>query len=148
MKKEKHIRSISKSILWRILGIVILAVITFMYTRSWIQTGLITFFHHLAFVFIFYFHERVWLKIKYPMSLKWRSVFKMFTYETILGNLVLGMISFMVTGSWKQMTMITLTYIGVKHVVYVFNEFIWDRIRWGCIRDSRMINDGTRVEEE
>jgi uncharacterized membrane protein len=55
----------------------------------------------------------------------------MFTYETILGNLVLGIISLMVTGSWKQMTMITFTYIGMKHIVYIFNELVWDKIKWG-----------------
>lgn len=29
------------------------------------------------------------------------------------------------------MTAITLTYIGIKHVCYVFNEFVWDRIKTG-----------------
>ena len=128
---EKHYRSMSKSIIWRLLGILILAIVTYAYTRSWIQTGLITFLHHFAFVFIFYFHERIWLRIKRPTSLRLRSIAKMFTYETLLGNIVLGMISLAVTGSWKEMTMITLTYIGIKHIVYIFNEFIWDRIKWG-----------------
>jgi uncharacterized membrane protein len=134
---EKHYRSMSKSIIWRFLGIAILAIVTYAYTRSWIQTGLITFLHHLAFIFIFYFHERVWLKIKWPKTLKWRSVAKMFTYETILGNVVLGIISLAVTGSWKQMTQITITYIAIKHIVYIFNEFVWDRIKWGKSKDDK-----------
>ena len=29
------------------------------------------------------------------------------------------------------MTAITLTYIGIKHIVYIFNEFVWDRIKVG-----------------
>jgi len=128
---EKHYRSISKSVIWRILGVIILVIITYAYTRSWIQTGLITFLHHFAFVFIFYFHERVWLKAKRPKSLKWRSIAKMLTYETLLGNLVLGTISLVITGSWKEMTMITLTYISIKHLIYILNEFVWDRIKWG-----------------
>lgn len=131
MNNERHYRSMSKSILWRLLGILILALVTYAYTRDFIQTGFITFLHHFAFVFIFYFHERMWLRIRWPTTLKGRSIAKMFTYETILGNIVLGIISLVVTGSWKQMTMITLTYIGIKHVVYVFNEFVWDKIRWG-----------------
>jgi len=115
-----------------LLGILILAIVTYAYTRSWIQTGLITFLHHFAFVFIFYFHERAWLRSKWPETLKWRSIAKMFTYETILGNVVLGIISLAVTGSWKEMTMITLTYIGIKHIVYIINEFIWKKhIKWG-----------------
>lgn len=135
MTEEKHYRSIIKSISWRALGIIILAIVTYAYTRSWIQTGLITFLHHFAFVFIFYFHERVWLRSKWPKTLKWRSIAKMLTYETILGNVVLGIISLTVTGSWKEMTMITLTYIGIKHVVYIFNEYIWKKyVKWGTTK--------------
>lgn len=136
MDKEKHYRSASKSLIWRVAGIIILAIVTYAYTRSWIQTGLITVLHHLAFVFIFYFHERVWLRLKRPTSLRWRSVAKMLTYETLLGNLVLGVISLAVTGSWKQMTMITLTYIGIKHVVYILNEFVWNNVQWGKIKSE------------
>lgn len=127
---EKHYRSATKSIEWRLLGIVILAIVTYAYTRSLFQTTLITFLHHLAFVFIFYFHERVWLRITWPKTLKWRSVAKMLTYETLLGNIVLGLISLAVTGNWKTMTAITLTYIGIKHIVYILHEFVWDRIKW------------------
>ena len=61
----------------------------------------------------------------------------MFTYETLLGNVVLGVISLAVTGSWKQMTGITLTYIFVKHFIYIFNEFMWDKIRWGGMHSKR-----------
>lgn len=128
---ETKIRSASKSIIWRLLGIVILAVITYAYTREWIQTGLITFIHHGVFLVVFYFHERLWLKIKRIQNLTTRSILKMFTYETLCGNVILGTISYLVTGNWKQMTAITLTYIGIKHVCYVFNEFVWDKIKMG-----------------
>lgn len=128
---EKHYRSISKSIIWRVLGILILAVVTYAYTQNWFQTTLITALHHLAFVFIFYFHERIWMRSRWPRSFKWRSIAKMFTYETCLGNVVLGIISLAVTGNWKTMTMITITYIGIKHIVYIFNEFVWDKCNWG-----------------
>ena len=132
MDEEKHSRSISKSVIWRIVGIVVLAVITYAYTRSWIQTSLVTVLHHGIFLVVFYLHERAWLKVTRVKSLRWRSIFKMFTYETILGNIILGIITFGVTGSWKQMTYITLTYISIKHLVYIVNEFIWKKyIHWG-----------------
>jgi len=128
---ETRIRSASKSIIWRIAGILILIAVTYAYTREWIQAGLITFIHHGIFIFIFYFHERLWLKVKRIQNLVTRSTFKMLTYETLCGNVVLGIISYIVTGSWKQMTAITLTYIGIKHVCYIFNEFVWDRVKRG-----------------
>jgi len=128
---ETHVRSASKSVIWRIVGILILVAVTYAYTRKWIQTGLITFIHHGVFLIVFYFHERLWLKLRGIRNLAARSVLKMLTYETLCGNVILGTISYLVTGSWKQMTAITLTYIGIKHVCYVFNEFVWDKVKRG-----------------
>lgn len=133
VKKETRIRSSMKSVLWRILGVLILVAVTYAYTREWITTGLITIIHHGVFLLVYYFHERLWLKIKQIQDLTHRSLLKMLTYETLCGNVILGTISYLVTGSWKQMTAITLTYIGIKHICYVFNEFIWDRVKRGRV---------------
>lgn len=127
MKRESASRSALKSIVWRLTGVAILAIITYVYTRNLITTGLVTFIHHGLFLFIFYGHERLWLKVKRVSSLQRRSLMKMFTYETLCGNIVLGSITFLVTGSVTQMTRITLTYIGLKHIFYIINEFIWER---------------------
>jgi len=131
VNNETRLRSSAKSILWRVLGVLILATITYAYTREWIQTGLITVIHHGVFLFVFYFHERLWLRIRRIQNLMTRSVLKMLTYETLCGNIILGTISYLVTGNWKQMTAITLTYIGIKHVCYISNEIIWDRVKRG-----------------
>ena len=128
---EIKTRSAIKSILWRILGVIILASVTYFYTRKWITTSLITVIHHGVFLFVFYFHERIWLKIKHPINYTARSIAKMFTYETLAGNIILGTITYLITGSWKQMTAITLTYIGIKHLTYVLNEFVWKKIKLG-----------------
>jgi len=128
---ETKRRSSLKSLIWRIMGVIILAIITYIYTGKWIQVGLITTIHHSIFLLVFYFHERLWLKCKRIKSFTTRSILKMITYETLLGNLILGTITYLITGSWKQMTAITITYIGIKHVTYTFNEFIWERIKWG-----------------
>lgn len=128
---ETQLRSSTKSIIWRVLGVLILAAVTYGYTRHWIQTGLITVIHHGVFLVVFYVHERLWLRVKRIQNLITRSILKMLTYETLCGNLILGSITYLVTGSWKQMTAITLTYIGIKHIVYIFNEFVWDRIKIG-----------------
>jgi len=131
VNNETRLRSSAKSILWRVLGVLILATITYAYTREWIQTGLITVIHHGVFLFVFYFHERLWLRIRRIQNLMTRSILKMLIYETLCGNIILGTISYLVAGNWKQMTAITLTYIGIKHVCYIFNEIIWDRVKRG-----------------
>ena len=60
MSKELRSRSAVKSLIWRIVGVIILAAITYAYTNKWVQTGLITALHHGIFLFVFYFHERLW----------------------------------------------------------------------------------------
>ena len=129
MDNENRKRSALKSVLWRITGVIILAVVTFLFTRSWLQTGLITFIHHFVFLFVFYFHERIWLQVPIK-DFNTRSIMKMFTYETLCGNIILGTITYMVTGDFKTMTVVTLTYIGIKHIVYVLNESVWKKITW------------------
>ena len=135
MKVETKVRSAFKSLIWRIVGVIVLAAVTFAYTRSWITTGLVTVIHHGVFLFVFYYNERMWLWLEKkkltPKTMLGKSLAKMFTYETLCGNIVLGTITYLITGSWKAMTAITLTYIGIKHLIYVFNEFIWVKIKWG-----------------
>ena len=123
---ETRFRSAVKSVIWRIMGVIILAAITYAFTGSWIQTGLVTVIHHSVFLVVFYLHERVWLRFPVTKMLK-RSLWKMLTYETLCGNIILGAITYFVTGDLKTMTGITLTYIGTKHICYVLNEYVWKK---------------------
>ena len=129
--KELKKRSAVKSIIWRIVGVLILGAVTYFYTHKWVTTSLITIIHHGTFLFVFYIHERIWLRCKHPINATRRSIAKMFTYETLCGNIILGTITYLITGSWKTMTAITITYIGIKHIIYVLNEFVWKKIKWG-----------------
>lgn len=129
MRADSQKRSIAKSVIWRIVGVVVLASITYAYTGNWIQTGLITVLHHGIFLIVFYLHERFWLWIDrtLTLSIKYRPFYKMVTYETLCGNIILGLITYFITGEVKVMTQITVTYIGFKHILYIGNEYLWKR---------------------
>ena len=64
-------------------------------------------------------HLRAWVK-----SIVWR----------MLGIVVLGVISWLVTHSWKDVTLITMIFHGVRAILYYFHERAWDRISWGRIK--------------
>lgn len=134
-------RSSLKSLIWRMVGVILLASVTYFYTRKWVTTSWITFLHHGVFFFVFIAHERFWLRVNI-IGLK-RKFLKMMTYETILGNFILGIISLVITGNVQKMTQITLTYIAIKHIIYVINEILWERVKWGlrgrqtCLDSSR-----------
>lgn len=127
---DTHRKSFIKSFIWRIVGVLTLAAVTYFYTRSWITTTWVTFLHHGVFLIVFYLHERFWQHVDIKNMLA-RSLLKCLTYETILGNFILAIITLSITGDVQSMTKITLTYIGIKHLLYVWNEFIWKKIKWG-----------------
>jgi len=130
MKYETRLRSMIKSVIWRLIGITVLAIITYMFTRNWIVTSLITLCHHGAFFFIYYAHERIWLGVKNLWLQKWKCWLRPITYEIILGHLVLGIISWIFTGSWMETTLITLVYIENKLWMYAVYDWIWNKIEW------------------
>jgi len=125
MKYEPRSKSFLKSVSWRIIGIIWLWFIAWAFTQSLVQTSLTTIIHHTIFIVVFYLHERVWQKIK--VNEKYKPYIKSFTYEIILGNLILGLITFSVTGSIQKMTGITLTYILSKIPMYWIHERLWRR---------------------
>jgi len=108
MQIESHIRSMVRSIIWRIMGILILALITWFYTRSFIQTTIITVSHHLCFIVIYYLHERLWQFIGDRIVGKKRSILRAFLYEIILGHFILGFISLIV--NWLMVESISDNY--------------------------------------
>jgi uncharacterized membrane protein len=128
--KEAHRRSITRSVLWRIWGVLTLALITYLVTENWITTSLVTVCHHGVFVFVYYLHERFWLKVKWLKKSKWKPIARVFTYEVVLGNAILAFISYLFTGSLQQMSLITFIYIGNKYWMYYAYDYIWGRIKW------------------
>ena len=62
---------------------------------------------------------RAWVK-----SIVWR----------ILGIVILGVISWFVTHSWKEMTTITVIFHGLRLILYYFHERAWERVNWGRIK--------------
>ncbi len=60
---DTKLRSWVKSIVWRVIGIVILGALAWLFTRDWLETSLITITFHAIRVVLYYFHERAWERI-------------------------------------------------------------------------------------
>ena len=63
-------------------------------------------------------HSRAWIK-----SIVWR----------ILGIFILGSISWIITHSWKEMSLITIVFHSIRVILYYFHERVWERIKWGRV---------------
>ena len=126
---ESQVRSATKSFIWRIVGVLVLGTVTYCYTGNWITTSWITFLHHGVFLFVFWAHERFYLHTDFTGLT--RKILKCITYETILGNFILAIITLAITGDVQKMSQITLTYISIKHIIYIINETWWQKVKWG-----------------
>lgn len=136
MIKESHKRSIVRSIIWRLIGILALAIITWSFTQSLIQTSAITFLHHFVFIWVYYLHERLWQRIKWEG--RKRTIARICLYELVLGQGILALITYAITGSIQHMTGITLFYIFNKLWIYALYDKIWQKIGWGKGNETRI----------
>jgi len=121
---SSHLSSASKSIVWRIMGVIVKAAVAYAFTRSWLITSLITITHHAVFLVVFYLHERAWYRYKKDIG-KRRNVYKALTYEIILGMGLGGLIIYLFTQSWMQVTYQIIAYTIIKIVMYYFYDRAW-----------------------
>lgn len=54
-----------KSLTWRIVGVVLLSGIAWMVTHNWKEMTIITIVFHSIRMVLYYFHERIWLRVKW-----------------------------------------------------------------------------------
>jgi len=66
--KDKHLRSIAKSISWRIIGTIITSALVFLFTRQWAMSLTVGAMEFVVKSLAFYVHERVWFTIGWGRS--------------------------------------------------------------------------------
>jgi uncharacterized membrane protein len=60
---EARKRSLAKAISWRIIAFIVLAVVTYLFTGSLKQTGLIALIYDTVQIGLYFLHERLWERI-------------------------------------------------------------------------------------
>lgn len=67
------------------------------------------------------------------MDTKTRSWVKSIVWR-LIGIFLLGAIAYLITGSWKDMTIITVLFHGIRVILYYYHERVWERISWGRLK--------------
>lgn len=67
------------------------------------------------------------------MDTRTRSWVKSIVWR-LIGIVILGAISYLITGSWKEMTLITVLFHSIRVILYYFHERWWERIAWGRLK--------------
>jgi len=67
------------------------------------------------------------------MDTRKRSLVKSIVWR-VTGIILLGVISYLVTGNWKEMTKITVLFHSIRIILYYFHERFWEKISWGKLK--------------
>ena len=64
-KGERKTRSLIKAVSWRVIALLVLGAVSYMFTGNWEETSLITLIYSVIQIFIYFAHERIWERIKW-----------------------------------------------------------------------------------
>jgi len=62
---ESRVRSLTKSLTWRIVGVVVLFIVSYLLTGDVPKASAITVTFNLVQIVLYYFHERIWVRIEW-----------------------------------------------------------------------------------
>ncbi|MFD2822510.1 DUF2061 domain-containing protein [Lacinutrix iliipiscaria] len=140
IKKSSHIRSILKGISWRIVATTDTVLVVLFVTcilgecsiENALKIGASEFLIKLA---IFYFHERLWLKILSKQA----TTNKEIIYKSISWRVVATSTTFIISGivlnAFDEIALyIALTELFTKFVLYYIHEKAWLKLPLGKIR--------------
>ena len=141
LKKSSHIRSILKGISWRVVAttdtILVVLFVTCLLgecsVENAIKIGASEFLIKLA---IFYFHERIWLRILNKEATTNREL----VYKSISWRVVATTTTFIISGivlnGFDEVALyIALTELFTKFVLYYVHEKVWLKLPLGRIRN-------------
>jgi uncharacterized membrane protein len=143
--KEQHYRSVIKGITWRMIGTLDTIFLSWLFTgdiSSALKIGGIEVFTKIM---LFYFHERVWLKMKYGRTevmndegilvmqdKHYRSVVKGFSWR-FFGTMDTIIIASFITSDFTKAFSIGFTEVFTKVGLYYLHERVWQKIKFGTI---------------
>jgi uncharacterized membrane protein len=140
-KKSSHIRSILKGISWRLVATTDTVLVVLFVTcllgncsiENAIKIGASEFLLKLA---IYYFHERIWLRILNKEA----TTYKELVYKTISWRVVATTTTFIISGIvlnvFNEVAIyIALTELVTKFVLFYLHEKMWLKLPLGKIRN-------------
>lgn len=147
--KQNHAISFFKGVSWRIVATGDTILLSYIYTGSIGSSLKIGFIEVFTKIILFYFHERVWLRIKWGTKIKqlvneenkpcldaetretlqvqeehYRSVIKGVSWR-FFGTLDTIIIATFITGDYSKALKIGATELVTKVILYYFHERIW-----------------------
>lgn len=138
MSDNSRKRHIAKAITWRIVGTLDTIVLSWIITGSPFMGLKIGFAEVVTKMLLYYFHERVWFKVRFKNSNR-RHILKTVTWR-IVGTIDTMLLAWLITGNPITGLKIGMTELATKMLLYFFHEKAWHKINYGLedIRKSEL----------
>ncbi|TRZ46032.1 DUF2061 domain-containing protein [Robertkochia solimangrovi] len=127
-------RHIAKTITWRIVGTIDTILLSWFISGNPLAGLKIGFSEVITKMLLYYLHERVWFKMKFPDSRK-RHILKTLTWRFV-GTLDTMMIAWFITGDPMTGLKIGSAEVITKMLLYYLHERVWYKIDFGLEKRS------------
>lgn len=129
MRDNSKKRHIAKTITWRIVGTIDTILLSWVISGNPFTGLKIGFAEVTTKMLLYYFHERVWFKVRMASSRK-RHILKAVTWR-IVGTIDTMLLAWVITGNPLTGFKIGMAEVITKTVLYYLHEEVWYKINFG-----------------
>lgn len=129
MRDNSKKRHIAKTITWRIVGTIDTILLSWVISGNPFTGLKIGFAEITTKMLLYYFHERVWFRVRMASSRK-RHILKAVTWR-IVGTIDTMLLAWVITGNPLTGFKIGLAEVITKTVLYYLHEEVWYKINFG-----------------
>ena len=134
-KEVSYKRHLAKTITWRMVGTLDTILLSWAITGNPFTGLKIGFAEVITKMTLYYFHERIWIKIGIGDSRR-RHILKAITWR-LLGTLDTIVLSWIISGNPFTGLKIGFAEILTKMILYYYHERVWYRINFGLDKRNR-----------
>lgn len=150
MRDSTRKRHIAKTITWRIVGTIDTILLAWLISGSPTAGLKVGFAEVITKLLLYYFHERIWFKVKMGVKKngddsKKRHLAKTISWR-VVGTIDTMLLAWLVTGDPMTGVQIGLTEVVTKMILYYFHERTWYKIDYGLV--TRRGKNDKAVREE
>ena len=134
-EKISYKRHLAKTVTWRIIGTLDTILLSWFVTGSPFTGLKIGFAETITKMLLYFFHERLWLKINIPESRK-RHLSKTFSWR-LIGTMDTVILSWLISGDPLVGLKIGGLEVISKMILYYLHERAWYKINYGLDKRIR-----------
>lgn len=138
MINETYLRTITKTVLYRLLSSFFGVLTALAFGASSSQAGTLGLFILILGVVLYYLHDRVWANLNWFRSnegkdSQWRSIAKTIAYRLLVLVCIYFISKYVMTMSAGQSALFAIVHLATNTVIYYLLERVFNKIKWGIV---------------